>query len=84
MPFSPETQQIIAEVERLSGRPVHVEEDAGLKTLAQVRPARGVSPAHFVRAFRPLPTRQSGGGLSGGLLVEFRGASFLEDSVRCS
>lgn len=49
MPFSPETQQIIAEVERLSGRPVHVEEDAGLKTLAQVRPARGVSPAHFVR-----------------------------------
>jgi hypothetical protein len=52
MPFSPETQQIIAEVEHLSGRPVHVEEDAGLKTLAQVRPARGVSPAHFVR-YRP-------------------------------
>lgn len=49
MPFSPETQQIIAEVERLSGRPVHVEEDASLKTLAQVTPARGVSPAHFVR-----------------------------------
>jgi hypothetical protein len=49
MPFSPETQQIIAEVESLSGRPVHVEEDAGLKTLAQVTPARGASPAHFVR-----------------------------------
>jgi len=49
MPFSPETQQIIAEVERLSGRPVHVQEDASLKTLAQVTPARGVAPAHFVR-----------------------------------
>jgi hypothetical protein len=49
MSFSPETQQIIAEVERLSGRPVYVEEDAELKTLAQVTPARGVSPAHFVR-----------------------------------
>jgi hypothetical protein len=49
MPFSPETQQIIAAVERFSGRPVHVEEDASLKTLAQVTPARGVSPAHFVR-----------------------------------
>jgi hypothetical protein len=49
MSFSPETQQIIAEVERLSGRPVHVEEDANIKTLAQVTPARGASPAHFVR-----------------------------------
>jgi hypothetical protein len=49
MPFSPETQQIIAEVERHSGRPVHVEEDSSLKTLAQVTPARGVSPAHFFR-----------------------------------
>jgi len=49
MPFSPETQQIIADVERLSGRPVHVEEDSSLKTSAQVPPARGVSPAHFVR-----------------------------------
>lgn len=49
MPFSPETQEIIADVERLSGRPVHVEEDASLKALAQVTPARGASPAHFVR-----------------------------------
>ena len=55
MPFSPETQPIIAEVARLSGRPVQVEADAGLKTLAQVRPARGVAPAHFVCYQRSSP-----------------------------
>lgn len=49
MSFSPETQQIIAEVERLSERPVHVEEDSTLKVLANVTMARGAAPAHFVR-----------------------------------
>jgi hypothetical protein len=49
MPFSPETQEIIAEVEQLSGRPVHVEEDPSLQTLATVATARGKAPAHFVR-----------------------------------
>ena len=49
MSFSPETQQIIAEVERLSGRPVYVEEDPTLKVLANVTMARGAAPAHIVR-----------------------------------
>jgi hypothetical protein len=47
MSFSPETQQIIAEVERLSGRPVYVEEDPTLKVLANVTMAQGAAPAHF-------------------------------------
>ncbi len=47
MSFSPETQQIIAEVERLSERPVHVEEDPTLKVLANVTRARGAAHAHF-------------------------------------
>jgi hypothetical protein len=41
MPFSPETQQIIAKVEHLSGRPVHVEEYSTLKVLANVTLAQG-------------------------------------------
>ena len=49
MPFLPETQTIIREVERLSGRPVHVQEDHSLKVLATVQTARGAMPAHFVR-----------------------------------
>lgn len=41
MPFSPETQQIIAKVERLSGRPVHIDDDPTLKVLANVTMAQG-------------------------------------------
>lgn len=49
MPLSPETQSIIEDVERLSGRPVHVSEDTSLTSHATVITARGGSPAHFVR-----------------------------------
>jgi len=48
----PETRAIIAEVELLSGRPVHVEEDSSLTSHATVVTARGGLPAHFVR-YRP-------------------------------
>lgn len=48
----PETRAIIAEVELLSGRPVHVEEDASLSAHATVITARGSLPAHLVR-YRP-------------------------------
>lgn len=56
MSFSPETQQIIAEVERLSGRPVYVEEDPTLKVLANVTMARGAFPSPeplHALSFRP-------------------------------
>lgn len=49
MSLLPDTLSIIAEVERLSGRPVHVSEDPTLTSHATVVTARGSSPAHFVR-----------------------------------
>jgi hypothetical protein len=52
MPFSPEVQQLIQQVEQLSNRPVHVTEETDMKVRATVTPARGGAPAHFVR-FRP-------------------------------
>ena len=52
MPFAPEVQQLIQQVERLSDRPVHVMEEPDLKARATVSPARGGAPAHLVR-FRP-------------------------------
>jgi hypothetical protein len=52
MPFAPEVQQLIEQVERLSARPVHVMEEADLKSRATVTPARGGAPVHMVR-FRP-------------------------------
>jgi hypothetical protein len=52
MPLAPEVQQLIQQVEQLSGRPVHVMEDADLRLRATVTPARNGAPAHFVR-FRP-------------------------------
>jgi hypothetical protein len=36
IPFSSETEQIKAKVERLSGLPVHIEEDPTLKVLVNV------------------------------------------------
>ena len=41
MPFAPEVQQLIEQVERISERPVHVMEEADLKARATVMPARG-------------------------------------------
>jgi hypothetical protein len=52
MPLHPESQQLIQEVENLSGRMVHVTEDPELKVMATITTARGTSPAHFLR-YRP-------------------------------
>jgi len=52
MPFSPDVQQLIHQVEQLSDRPVHVMEEADLRNRATVTPARGGAPAHIIR-FRP-------------------------------
>jgi hypothetical protein len=52
MPFAPEVQQLIQQVEQLSGRPVHVAEEPGMTMRATVTPARSGAPAHMVR-FKP-------------------------------
>jgi hypothetical protein len=52
MPLHPAAQQMIRKVEELSGRPVHVAEDADLKVMAVITTARGSTPAHFLR-YRP-------------------------------
>lgn len=52
MPLHPEAQQLIKQVEDLSGRMVHVTEDPDLKVMATISTARGTSPAHFLR-YRP-------------------------------
>ena len=52
MPFAPEIQQLIEQVEELSERPVLVSEEPSMKLRAMVTPARGGAPAHMVR-FRP-------------------------------
>jgi hypothetical protein len=52
MPLHPAAQQMIRKVEELSGRPVHVAEDADLKVMASITTARGSAPAHFLR-YRP-------------------------------
>ena len=52
MPFAPEVQQLIQQVEEMSDRPVHVAEEPGMKIRATVIPARDGAPAHLVR-FKP-------------------------------
>ncbi len=52
MSLPPAAQQMIRKVEELSGRPVHVAEDADLKVMAAITTARGSAPAHFLR-YRP-------------------------------
>lgn len=52
MPLHPEAQQMIKEVESLSGRMVHVMEEPELKVMATITTARGSAPAHFLR-YRP-------------------------------
>ncbi len=49
MPLHPEAQQLIQQVEELSGRMVHVTEDPDLKVMATISTARGTAPAHFLR-----------------------------------
>lgn len=52
MPLHPESQQLIKEVENLSGRMVHVTEDPELKVMATISTACGTAPGHFLR-YRP-------------------------------
>jgi hypothetical protein len=52
MPLLECSRKIIAEVERLSGCPVHVMEDASLTVLARIRIARGNVPVHIL-AYKP-------------------------------
>ena len=52
MSLLPCTSQMIAEVERVTNRPVVVQEDPSLNVLAHVRIARGDDPMHLVR-YRP-------------------------------
>jgi hypothetical protein len=52
MPFAPEVQELIRQVEESSGLPVHVAEDPAMRLRASVTPARHGSPAHWVR-FKP-------------------------------
>jgi hypothetical protein len=49
MPLLPATLRIIAQVETLSNRPVHISEDATLDTLAKITIARGDAPFHLLR-----------------------------------
>ena len=52
MSLHPQVQQLIRQVEALSGRLVHVTEDPSLKVMAKIITARGAAPAHFV-SYRP-------------------------------
>lgn len=50
------TKNILALTESLSGRPVRVQEDPLLSTLATIATARGNAPMHLIR-YRPIPQR---------------------------
>jgi len=52
MPFAPEVEQLIQQVEQFSAQPVHVAEEPEITMRATVTPARGGAPAHLVR-FKP-------------------------------
>ncbi len=47
-----ETKQLLEQVEQISGRPVYLQPDPALPTLATVKVARGDAPAHLV-TYRP-------------------------------
>ena len=51
------TKFFLEEAERVSGRPVVVQEDPTLQTLATVQIARGAAPMHVVK-YRPIPNRR--------------------------
>ena len=55
MGLLPATQRIVEEVERLTKRPVHIEEDEKLKVMAQMTVARGDMPLHQLR-YKPTGT----------------------------
>jgi hypothetical protein len=52
MTFSTDTQRILEQVEQLTEKPVYLQADPALPTLATVRVARGDAPAHLV-TYRP-------------------------------
>lgn len=52
MPFTPEVQQLIQQIEESSGLPVHIAEEPGMRLRATVIQARRGAPAHLVR-FKP-------------------------------
>jgi hypothetical protein len=52
MALLPATKKIIEEVERLTMRPVQIQEDPSLKVLASIQVARDDAPLHLVR-YRP-------------------------------
>jgi hypothetical protein len=49
MPFAPEVQQLISQVEDTSGLPVHVAAEPGMRLRATIVQARGNAPAHLLR-----------------------------------
>jgi hypothetical protein len=51
------TKFFLEEVERISGRPVVVQEDPSLQVLATVQIARGIAPMHVIR-YKPIPNRK--------------------------
>jgi len=54
MPLHPYAQQLIKQVEDLSGRPVHVTEDPGLKVMATMLKIAFGNPATSCRACCPI------------------------------
>jgi len=52
MSLLPSTQSIVARLEALSQRPVHITEDASLNLVADIKVARGNQPVHLLR-YRP-------------------------------
>jgi hypothetical protein len=57
MSFRSETQRVLAQVEGLTGRPVVVQPDPSLRTIAKSTPARANAPAHAIiynPAYEPL------------------------------
>lgn len=51
------TRRILEVTERISGRPVRVQEDPTLSVLATIKMARGIAPMHLI-SYRPLAGRQ--------------------------
>lgn len=48
MTISPDTQRILEQVEQLTGKPVYLQPESALPTLATAKVARGDAPAHLV------------------------------------
>jgi hypothetical protein len=51
------TKDVLTLTEKLSGRPVRVQEDPNLNVLATIKTARGSAPMHLI-TYRPIPNRK--------------------------